>query len=281
MPNAYADLTTLKSASYLNIPSLDTGHDTYLRILLESASREIDNFCHRFFYVLSATRYFDGKGESILLDDILSATTLKTDEDGDGTYEESWTVNEDYELYPLNGYPKTWAEISSRASREYASFNKGVKKGVQIAGSFGYGDGESATPYLASGAVVNTGGITNSATTHALATGKGASFGVYQTILIGTEQLYITSVWTDTLTFERAKNGTAAAAHTAADVIYIYQYPLPIKQACLIQAMRWWKRKDSAFQNVVGIAETGEVARYFGLDPEVALIIKQYMRYQF
>lgn len=276
--NSYADLTTLKSSSFLDI-SATTANDVYLRILLETAARAIDNHCNRSFYCWEGTRYYDGFGDMFLCeDDILSITTLKTDDNADGTYENSYTAVEDYLLYPLNKYPKLWAEISSRTSREFLSFANGVKKGIEIVGVFGYGDGESATPYKDSGAVVNTGNITSSALTHALATGKGASFGVGQTIRIGTEQLYITGISTDTLTWERGINGTTAAAHTAADVIYIYKYPDTVKLACLIQTMRWWKRKDSAFENVVGSEVTGQVNYYKALDPDVKMLLASYVK---
>lgn len=196
----------------------------------------------------------------------------------DGTFENSYTVNRDYEMYPLNKYPKEIIELSTRSTRAYSSFSDGNKKAIEITGVFGYGDGQSAAPYLSSGAVVNTGGITNSALTHALATGKGALLAIGQTVRIGTEQLYITGISTDTLTFERGMNGTVAVAHTAADVIYICLYPEPIKLACLIQAMRWWKRKDSAFQDMVGSAETGTLIYSKPLDADVKMLLSSYKR---
>ena len=45
MPNVYADLATLKSASVLNAP--DNSHDARLLDLLEAASRWIDGYCDR------------------------------------------------------------------------------------------------------------------------------------------------------------------------------------------------------------------------------------------
>ncbi len=283
MPNAYADLTTIKSNSYLNITG--TGDDTYLRLLLETASRAIDIWCNRHFYVWTGTKYYDGGAYSLLTDDILAITTFKLDQDCDGTYEITLSANRDYELYPLNEFVSMWAEISSRADRVYSDFNPGVKKGVQIIGSFGYGTGATATPYKDSGAVVNTGNMAIDATTHALATGKGASFAIGQTILINSEQLYITGISTDTLTFAfnplRGQNGTTAAAHTSGATIYIYEYPDAIKLMCLIQTMRWWKRKDSAFANVIGNVELGTTEYYRSLDPDVRMIVGMYKRFRF
>ena len=65
MTNAYADLTTLKSAGVLNISG--TKYDSRLRELLEAVSRLIDRHCNRHFWVLDATRRFDGDGTGSLL----------------------------------------------------------------------------------------------------------------------------------------------------------------------------------------------------------------------
>ena len=103
MTNAYADLSTLKSAGVLNISG--TGYDTRLRELLEAVSRLIDRYCNRHFWVLDATRKFDGDGTgSLLVPDLLTVTSLKTDDDKDRTFETTWD-RVDYLLYPSNAEP--------------------------------------------------------------------------------------------------------------------------------------------------------------------------------
>ena len=276
--NCYSDLATLKSASYLNLSV--TTHDTYLTRLLDTASRQVDNYCRRFFYCWEGTRYYDGARRILFTDDILSITTFKLDTDADGTYETTLTANTDYVLYPINEYPKTLAEISSLGTRQQTNFAPDIKRGVQIIGVFGFGDETSrgASPYLASGAVVNTGNMTDSATTHALATGTGALFSAGMTIRIGSEQFYVSGVSTDTLTVERGVNGTTAAAHLAGVAIYIYQYPYAVYQSTLIMAMRAWKRKDSAYQDVVGYGELGTVISSKGFDPDAAKLLLPYRK---
>ena len=276
--NAYSDLTTLKSASYLNLSV--TTHDTYLTRLLDTASRQVDNYCRRFFYCWEGTRYYDGSKKTIFLDDLLSITTFKVDADNDATYEWTLVNNTDYVLYPINEYPKTFAQISTIGSRQRSDFAPDVKRAVEIAGVFGYGDASprGAAPYLASGTTVNTGNMTDSATTHALATGKGALFSAGMTLRIGSEQLYISSVSTDTLTLERGVNGTTAAAHVSGVAINIYQYPFPVYQSTLILAMRAWKRKDSAYQDVVGLGELGTVIASKGFDADAARLLTPYVK---
>jgi hypothetical protein len=271
--NCYSDLTTIKSR--LNIDSTD--YDTDLLALLNAASRQIDRFCNRFFYVMSETRYFNGANSPIFLDDLLNVTTFKLDEDGDGTYEETMATT-DYVLYPLNSYPKTYAMISSDSN--YGSFASGIKKGVEITGDFGYGDGKSATPYIDAGTDVNeASGVTVTATT--ITVDDGTKFGAGQTILIDSEQMYIKSISSNTLTVTREVNGTTATTHDDNSDIYIYQYPDPIMEAVLIQAMRFWKRKDSAFQDAVGSPELGQLLVYKGMDADIKLIIDAYQKRSF
>ena len=147
--NSYGDLTTLKNEAYLNITTTDATRDTRLLRQLEAASRMIDKYTRRFFYTYEDTWYYDGWGNTAWFDDILSITTLKTDEDGDTTFENTLTEDTDFYLYPVQGFPKTHTKIAPNGS--YGSFANGMKKGVELDGVFGYGDGYSATPYIDSG----------------------------------------------------------------------------------------------------------------------------------
>ena len=266
--NSYGDLTTLKSDSYLSFESGDTSGDTYLRKLMESSSRLIDKYCTRHFYAKTATKYFDG-AVPLFIDDLLSVTTFKTDEDGDATFENTLATT-DYILYPLNSFPKTIIKLASDG--DYGTFGY-FKKGCEVIGLWGYGDGESATPYTTSG---GTGTVATSTGT-ALTLSSSNLVIAGQTILCETEQMYVESVTTTTATVKRGVNGTTGVAHSTA-TIYIYDYPEPITTACYITTMRHWKRKDSAFQDMVGVPELGTVITAKGLDPDVKDIIGVYNR---
>jgi hypothetical protein len=228
MFGSYASIGDLKGI--LGVTS--TTDDTVMRKILESASRSIDSYCNRTFVTKTATKYFDG-GYSLWLPDLLSVTTLKTDEDGDGTYENTLTTD-DYILYgvgledKLNTYPKTELVINYNLG-DYGSFASGVQKGVEVAGVWGYGDGISATPYISD--------TTTSEALDASETGvdvtSATNLSAGQLILVESEQMYIYSVSSQTLTVERGVNGTTAATHDTAKTIYIYQYPSDIRQACI------------------------------------------------
>ena len=235
--NAYADVTTIASANYLDIEStrlddLKTG----LRKILEACSREIDSYVDRAFFCWEGVRYYDGAGKFFKFDDdILSITTFKLDEDGDGTFESTLDA-EDYVLYPLNAYPKEYAKPSAQG--DYGSFASNIPKGVEIDGVFGYGDGRSATPYKDSGDEVEDNPLAADATV--VTVNDADNFGAGQTIRMEDEQAYIEDVNTSTekLTVRRGVNGTTAAAHVQNTTIYIYEYPADIVEVCLIESVR-------------------------------------------
>lgn len=133
-PINYCTIDEIKSE--LEITGND--YDDFLEAMCEQATDLIDEYCNRTFNSTTATRYFDGADNKLLIDDIVSVTTLKLDVDCDGSFEISLTEDTDYNLMPLNTTPKMWIEISSRTDRTYHNFNPGVRKGVQIIGVWGY-----------------------------------------------------------------------------------------------------------------------------------------------
>jgi len=230
MFGAYASIADVKGV--LGITA--TTDDTVIRKIVESASRSIDQYCNRTFIAYTETKVFNGARE-LWIPDLLSisASGLKTDDNDDGTYENTWATT-DYIEYgvgiedTLNTFPRI--RLETNPNGDYNSFASGVKKGVQIIGLWGYGDGISATPYVVDTTL--TAAITSTtATTCAVTAVTNLSAG--NTILIDTEQMYIYSIATLTLTVERGVNGTDAATHLINAPLYIYQYPSDIRQACI------------------------------------------------
>ncbi len=229
----YATIADLKGI--LGITA--TTDDTIMRKICESSSRAIDRYTGRYFHTTKETKYFDG-ATRLWIPDLLSIDTsgLKTDEDGDLDYDNTLATT-DYILYPLNGYPKTRIEIDPNG--DYSSFASGIKKGVSIAGTWGYGDGITATPYIedttiaedltAGEAAVDVTSVTN------LSPGN--------VLLIGSEQYYIYSIATLTLTTEPGVNGTTEATHSSGAPVNIYQYPADIRQACIDLAVDLYQNR--------------------------------------
>ena len=80
MTNAYCNLALLKSGGALNITG--TAHDGRLLALLEDASRLIDGYCNRHFYVLHATRQFEASRwtagmQQLLVPDLIAADSVR------------------------------------------------------------------------------------------------------------------------------------------------------------------------------------------------------------
>jgi hypothetical protein len=74
-----------------------------------------------------------------MVDDLLSITTLKTDEDADRVYEITWSAS-DYDLEPYNAAvasppgPYTMIRVSPNGLYRFPK----VHRGMEIAGSWGY-----------------------------------------------------------------------------------------------------------------------------------------------
>ena len=275
MTNAYADLTTLKSAGVLNISG--TTYDTRLLDLLEATSRLVDQHCNRHFFVLVTTRKFDGDGGTQLpLPDLVSVTSLKTDDNKDRTFETTWTAT-DYLLYPTNAEPtKPWGRPYTRVLVDLEAGNEDVftagKQTVEINAKWGYREVTED-----SGADINE-GATFSATDTTLTVTDGTKFAVGETILIESEQFYITAISTNNLTVTRGVNGTTAATHADSTDISVYLYPPQVVEACLIQTSRMWKRKDSGFSAKAGLPQTGVITVSRGLDPDLQQLLISFRR---
>lgn len=136
-PGVYCTLAELKARADIG----DTEDDTILTQVISAVSRWIDDFCGRRFYTTSAneTRYFTAEDyDQLKVSDIVSITTLKTDADGDRTYETTWDAALDYDLEPFN------ASLDSKPYNKIRVTPNGhwsfptLRKGVQIVGKFGW-----------------------------------------------------------------------------------------------------------------------------------------------
>jgi len=223
-------------------PVSATTHDAALLRYLEAASRAIDLYCYRHFFVRSETRYQTPAipQRVILDDDLLVATTMTADSEQDGTYDgETWTEDTDFWLVPRNGWPKHSMEIT-----EFGSYTfRGGRHNLKIVGQWGYGDGLSATPYTDSGF---TGTLaTTTGTTLTADSDPSATVKVGHTILIGTEQMYVSAISDTSVTVTRGVNGTTAAAHSEA-AINVYKYPAPVSQMCAWLARQYFKDRRNS-----------------------------------
>jgi hypothetical protein len=144
--NGYATLAEIKA--YLSIS--DSTDNDLLESLVESASRSIDRIANRRFYAdssASARTYRAYSDVFVYVDDISSTTGLVVaiDENGNGSYSKTLTLNTDYILDPLTaaslGRPFTQLTMVSNTEM-WPIFpgitQNGLRPGVQVTAKWGW-----------------------------------------------------------------------------------------------------------------------------------------------
>ena len=144
--NGYATLTQIKT--FLSIS--DSVDDTLLEDMVEAASRSIDRIANRRFYqdaVASARKYRVSSPIILYTDDISTTTSLvvKTDDDGDGTFETTLVLDTDYIMDPLTalslGRPFTQVTVVSNTVTFPifpGLFQNGLRPGVEVTARWGW-----------------------------------------------------------------------------------------------------------------------------------------------
>lgn len=274
--NLYADLGMFQ-ARYADNQTLDTSDASGIERVLDASSRRVDHVTRRHYYPLTATRVFPGSGsDRIRLPDLLAATAVKLDEDGDRTFELTLDASEDYYLErhgyeDADGTPKTMIRLDGVNGQRSAFLRR--KRLLQIAGRWGYTEDTEDT-----GATVGDNPYTAGATTLNVTAGGGALLAVGQTLVVGTEQLYVSAITTDALTVVPAVNGTTAANHVQTTAISRLVYVPSIREATLILASRVWKRRDTAYANVIANPVVGTFETFRRTDPDAAELLAEFVR---
>ena len=239
-----------------------------LRRVLEGASDRIDLYCGAgSFGPVTATYAFDiGSGnlrDSVqpfmvggrnairttsemvpiirLTDWLISATTVTA---YDGTARDNNTVltagyNADYFLMPYNSSPKTILKLNE----DTADTLDAGQQTLTILGEWGYTNDTI---------LVTTADAVASTTATSVSVSSAANFGPAQTVLIDSEQMYITSISGNTLTVERGVNGTTAATHSGGANASRYDYPPLIVQACLDIGKIMFRNRDMGSAGTIG-----------------------------
>ena len=212
--NLYSTLTKFKA----ELGESATANDALYMRYLKAASRWVDNeICMRHFFVDEATRFFDGPpGNRLILDDVLAISAFTTDSEDDQTFDgETWVEDTDYILWPGGLFPKLIAEVAPNGSFGFAQRTKYVK----VVGTWGYGDGKSATPFESVSPTVSV--ATKTGTTITVTADNIIEPG--HTVRAASEQMFVSAVTAGSFTAERGVNGTEAEIHaTAAASVYLY-----------------------------------------------------------
>ena len=141
--NGYVTLNEVKDA--LNLE--DSIDNAALEVAIATASRQIDDYCGRFFYkdgteLLPATRYYTPTDYWILpTDDFVSISQIATDDNFDRLYGTVWTTD-DSMFEPVNNPSRGWPMSRILAVGAYV-FPWNLPQSVRVRGVFGW----STVPY--------------------------------------------------------------------------------------------------------------------------------------
>ena len=258
----YGDLTKLKDKSLLDNPAGGSSADRALFSLLLATSEAVDRHCNRHFYALTATRWFDGPGDPVLmLPDTVAVTSVRSDDDESGLYSTEWSSSE-YQMLPLNASPEEhWGRpynaVRVRGNGPRQRFERGPAR-YEVRGRWGFGERlEYAGARLRS---------TTSETTSALDVSSTANFAVGQTIAAGAERMLVRALSVNRLTVTRGLNGTEQQRHGLNSILSVVRWPAPVERAALINAARLWTRAP-AFEPFYVDAD---------LDTDVRLLLDPY-----
>lgn len=242
--NCYTSIEPVKRK--LNLTG--TSSDADVLMAVKAASREIDIASGRDgnvegFFTKTEARIYDVTRsinircvQRLPINECLAITGIEDDTSADGTFVTDWDAA-DWVLGPANTYPKTYIEAAPGGAR---SFSAGSRK-IRVTGTWGYGDGQSASPWQLLAPVATVANGTATTITVDVATGIEAGM----TLKIESEQVFVSAVSSLNLTVERGVNGTTAAAHTAAPT-YKAKYPDDLSLAAVWFSVSAWKRLGQA-----------------------------------
>jgi hypothetical protein len=145
--NEYAGLEEVKATLEL---SGESQFDPDLSRALTAASRAVDSLCGRRFWLDAddtSVRYYGPTDVTVDLDDgawklkihdLVDLASFKADQDGDGTFEETWTVNADFLLEPLNAAEdgRPWTTIKRHPLGSYTF--PCYPRSIEVTGQFGW-----------------------------------------------------------------------------------------------------------------------------------------------
>jgi hypothetical protein len=141
--NGYTTLNDVKAA--LNLE--DSMDNAALEMAIATASRQIDDYCGRFFYKdgtpeAPATRYYTPTDYWVLpVDDFVSISEIATDDYFDREYSTIWTATDSMQE-PVNNPSRGWPLTRLLAVGSYL-FPWNLPQSVRVKGVFGW----SAVPY--------------------------------------------------------------------------------------------------------------------------------------
>ena len=245
--------------------------------VLGSASKRIDSYLGRSFGIRTETHTYDigrgalrndrtfrgygneindypdywssklsGAGIILLGDWLATATTVTAYGQTARTTSTVLTegIGNGFLLEPYNRSPKTLLKLEEDTTASLY----GGQQTLTILGEWGWQTDKIS---------LSTIDAISSTTTAAVSVTSGAGTYVGDTIIIDTEQLYVSAVSGNNLTVIRGVNGTTAATHSGGAAYYKWKYADDVTQAALDIARTYWRSRDAGLTSIIG---TGEMA---------------------
>lgn len=245
--------------------------------VLGSASKRIDSYLGRSFGIRTETHTYDigrgalrndrtfrgygneindypdywssklsGAGIILLGDWLATATTVTAYGQTARTTSTVLTegIGNGFLLEPYNRSPKTLLKLEEDTTDSLY----GGQQTLTILGEWGWQTDKVS---------LSTADAISSTTTTAVSVASGAGTYSGDTIIIDTEQLYVSAVSGNNLTVIRGVNGTTAATHSAEAAYYKWKYADDVTQAALDIARTYWRSRDAGLTSIIG---TGEMA---------------------
>ncbi len=274
--NLYASLRLFRE-HFITDQEVDAPDARGILQALDAISRAVDDYVDDAFFVNTEARTFDGDGrERLRIPWLLSQTAVKLDEDTDGTFEASLTLDTDFWLRRPGHRRQTVAPFTFIVLNPYKGSRSifAVRPDLlQITGEWGHSAdtedlGGDVTATLADGTTTTM--TTNKAGTPILGPGD--------TVLVETERIYIVdgkgaTKWT----VVRGVNGTSAVAHTD-KALTRYLYEPRAVESVLISAGRLWKRRETSYSSLIANPSIGTIEVFKQLDPDVREMLRPLRR---
>ncbi len=270
--NIYATPASLKR----RVGIADMTHDATLWHLLHVASRIVDGFCGRRFYVSTESKRFDVRDRNgVHVDDLIEVAQVVEDWDGDGVFERVRHRSE-YVLYPLDANPTSPHGLPFhviRTSRRSSGrcFPSG-RAAVQVSGRWGY-----RSHCVPLGAYVSNSGTQLTAASRSVRVDDDAGLMAGQTILIDHEQMFVKQVGSSLMNVVRGVNGTPATNHLDGSEVKVLQFPAEVVEATLLTAVDRWRRRDGIASR--SHALDGSPSKLYDPSEDVKRLLGPYRRF--
>lgn len=270
--NTYAGIDTLKQRAGIT----GSTQESLLWLALYGASRTVDRYCNRHFFVLSGTRQFDVENPGkVPVPDLAAVVAIREDADRDRVFELTLSADQ-YLLYPLNASPdRPWGRPYSSVVADPAGtrprFTTG-RRTIEIDGDWGYRRVLQDT-----GADLNVGAPLSSTATQVTVT-DGSLIEPGSTLWIEQEQLFVRLVSVNDLTVARGVNGSAAVTHADGSDVLAISYPASVGEAALLIAGRLFSRKDSPLAVTAGSYGLGSPDTRAAVDPDAGRLLSTLRR---